>query len=77
VQRQWIESSVIAAVGYDPASMTLEVEFRGKAGEETGGVVYRYSNVPYIVVEELMTAGSPGKYFGRHVRNRFRGRRVM
>lgn len=70
MQRQWVESSVIAAVGYEPASMTLEVEFKN-------GTAYRYFNVPYVVVEQLMTARSIGKYFSTHVRDRFRTTRIF
>lgn len=71
MQRQWIEnSSVIAAVGYDNANLTLEIEFKN-------GTVYRYFNVPYVVVEQLMMASSHGRYFGSHIRGRFRNRRMM
>jgi hypothetical protein len=69
VQTQVVESTSLSAVGYDPANLTLEVQF--KSGE-----VYRYFNVPYVVVEQLMTAGSVGRYFAKQVRNRFRSRRI-
>ena len=69
MQRQWIDSSVLASVGYDRGALTLEVEF--KSGE-----VYRYANVPFSVVEQLMLASSHGRYFSKQIRNRFRARKV-
>jgi hypothetical protein len=33
--------------------------------------------VPYVVVEQLMTAGSIGRYFSKQIRNRFRSRRMV
>jgi hypothetical protein len=69
MQRQWIESSVLASIGYDRGSGVLELEFRH-------GGVYRYLGVPEGSVEGLMTAGSHGSYFGREIRNRYRSKRV-
>lgn len=69
MQTQFVESTSLAAVGYDPANLVLEVQFKN-------GGVYRYFNVPYVVVEQLMSAGSIGRYFATQVKPRFRGRRV-
>jgi hypothetical protein len=69
MQRQWIESSVLASVGYDRFEHVLEVEFRR-------GGVYRYFEVPEAAVEELMTEGSHGQYFATRIRDRFRSRRI-
>jgi len=66
---QSVESSSLSAVGYDHANLTLEVQFKN-------GGVYRYFNVPYGVVEQLMTARSLGRYFAKEIRNRFRSRRM-
>ena len=63
--RQFIESSVIASAGFDPAGLILEIEFKN-------GGVYQYFNVPFSVVEGLAMAASPGKYFGMYIRDRFR-----
>jgi hypothetical protein len=67
VTRQFIESATIASAGFVPVNLVLEIEFKN-------GSVYQYFNVPFSVVEGLATAGSPGKYFGQHIRNRFRMR---
>lgn len=69
MNRQFVESSVIAAVGYDHGTMMLEVEFKN-------GGIYRYENVPYSVAEALFTARSVGQFFSSRVRDRFRSRKV-
>jgi TFIIF-interacting CTD phosphatase-like protein len=50
-----VDSSMIYAVGYDEEAQILEVVFK-----RTG--VYRYSNVPKNVYEELMASDSKGSY---------------
>jgi hypothetical protein len=40
------------------------------------GAVYRYFAVPARIVEGLRTAPSPGAYFHRQIRNRFRYHRL-
>jgi hypothetical protein len=69
MQRQWIESSVLASVGYDRGSRVLEVEFKK-------GGVYRYFGVPTNSVQDLMAAGSHGSYFSRQIRDRYPSRKV-
>ena len=49
MDRTPVSSSHIAAIGYDPTSMTLEVEF-------SDGAVYQYFDVPEAVHQELMQA---------------------
>ena len=69
MQRQWIESSVLASVGYDRGGHVLEVEFKN-------GGVYRYFNVPEQTVESLATARSHGSFFGREIRTRFKWKKI-
>jgi len=57
-----LTSSNLAAVGYDPKSKTLEVEFKN-------GTIYQYDHVPVDVYAELMTAESHGSYFSKNVKN--------
>jgi hypothetical protein len=59
-----VDSSVVASVGYETASKTLEIEF-------ATGRVYRYFLVPRRVHEELMGAPSLGRYFNEHVRDSY------
>lgn len=57
-----VESSNIAAVGYDTRDSTLKIEFKN-------GGLYHYPNVPIAVYEELMAAPSLGKYFHLYIRS--------
>jgi len=50
-----VESSNIRAIGFDPQSNRLEVEFKN-------GGVYAYKDVPTTVHEGLMAADSKGRY---------------
>jgi hypothetical protein len=69
VPRTPVQSSNVAAVGYDPASSTLEVEF-------LNGGVYEYQDVPAEVAAGLVSAGSVGAYFAANVRHRYTGRKL-
>lgn len=64
MQRYPVSSSNIASVGYDLASLTLEIEFNS-------GRVYQYFDVPEHIHQELMSAGSVGSYFARSIKNLF------
>lgn len=68
--RQPVESTSLAAVGYDPLSRVLEVQFRK-------GGIYRYSEVPASVHELLMQAPSKGRFFVAEVRDHFPYARVL
>jgi hypothetical protein len=65
VDRHRVDSSTIAAVGYDRNTAVLEIEF-------TSGDVYDYFLVPHSVYEGLLRAASKGRFFGDHVRSRYR-----
>ncbi len=65
MDRQLVISSNLHSVGYDPTTLTLEIQFR-KTGD-----VYQYFDVPEHVHRGLMDADSHGKYFHRHIRGRF------
>lgn len=59
MERIKVESSNLAAIGYD--GNDLEVEFKN-------GSVYKYYNVPFRVWEVLVKAESHGKYFNGHIK---------
>jgi hypothetical protein len=63
-----LDSSLLAAMTYSDRA-TLDVVFRN-------GAVYRYFAVSARIVEGLRTAPSPGAFFHRHIRNRFRYHRL-
>jgi hypothetical protein len=62
-------SSNIAAIGYDAASETLEVEFRS-------GGVYQYYNVPEPVYDAFRTASSAGQFLAYQIKDVFPYSRV-
>lgn len=64
-----VQSSQIAAVGYDPAVQILEVEFKSFKPDKPNSV-YQYSNVPQQVADELVGAESVGTHFGRAIKAR-------
>lgn len=64
-----VDSSSLRSIGYDAASLTLEVEFRN-------GSVYQYANVPTELWTRFRRAESMGKFFQDHVRDQFETMRV-
>lgn len=64
-----VESSLIAATGYDPASNTLAVQFKS-------GDTYHYEGVPPEVVQAMDEADSVGKFFGQNIRSQFQGKKL-
>ena len=60
-----VSSSHIADVGYDPATMTLEIGFKD-------GSVYQYFDVPDVLYQEFMRAGSKGTFLHANIRNNHR-----
>ncbi len=61
-------SSVIRSYNYDSAQRRLEIEF-------VSGEAYSYFDVPETVASGLSGAFSKGRYFQRHIRDRFDFRR--
>lgn len=64
MERIAVESSSVSAVGYDPATFELEVEFRN-------GRSYRYQLVPIAVYRLLLQAPSIGKFVNEQLKPRF------
>ena len=69
MQRYSVASSNIAAVGYDPATETLEVQF-------LSGWVYQYYNVPENMYDQLMKEGSKGRFLNVYIKNAYPYSRV-
>ncbi len=65
MDRQPIDSHLIRSVGYDLTASVLEIEL------VDSGRVYRYFDVPYSIVEELMNVESKGAYFNEQVRDMY------
>jgi hypothetical protein len=64
MQREPVESSTLASVGYDQTQFLLELEFRS-------GDLYQYFGPPPSIHRELMTSESKGHFFNRNIRDRF------
>jgi KTSC domain len=56
MKREHISSSMMASVGYDAHTRTLEIEF-------VRGGVYQYLDVPAPEHEALIAATSKGRFF--------------
>lgn len=65
-----VHSSNLAAVGYDPATGEMQIQFRRR------GRLYSYADVPPDVHDALINAGSKGGYFNYRVRFRYRTTRL-
>ncbi|NJK45260.1 MAG: KTSC domain-containing protein [Pleurocapsa sp. SU_196_0] len=66
--RKAVTSSNLRSVGYDPATRTLEIEFKNG--------VYQYADVPLEEYEALMAAGSHGSYFIQNIRDAYSVSRI-
>lgn len=64
VERTAIQSSTIKAVGHDPRTLMLEIEFRD-------GNVYQYFGVPQKVHAELLKATSAGRFFNTAIKEQY------
>lgn len=60
-----VASSNLKSVGYDPQTLTLEVEFKMSG-------IYRFFNVPESVYNKLMAASSLGTYFSDHIKDKYK-----
>ena len=61
-EMQTVSSSNVAALGYDPESQSVYVQFHS-------GGTYIYKNVPPQEFENLRTASSIGAYLNRNYKN--------
>jgi hypothetical protein len=68
MQRERVKSSMAKSIGYDPYSLTLEIEFRT-------GEVWQYTGIVQEQYDEMMD-GSIGQYFQEHIKGKFREQRV-
>ncbi|MNC06985.1 hypothetical protein D3C75_545120 [compost metagenome] len=61
-----VQSSNLAAVGYDEASKTLHVQFKN-------GAVWEYTEVPAEEYQALMSADSIGSHYAKNVKKKYEG----
>lgn len=60
-----VKSSQIAAIGHDPETNTLAIQFPAKAGS---GSIYHYSNFTAEDFAAFSAAESKGAHFGKHIK---------
>ncbi|MBB5443261.1 MULTISPECIES: KTSC domain-containing protein [unclassified Paraburkholderia] len=61
-----VKSSQIHSIGYDSATNTLAVRFKGKTGEPTS--LYHYANVTPANFAAFKNAESIGSHFYKHIK---------
>jgi len=64
-----VESSNIAAVGHDPDTNRMVVQFKN-------GGLYEYPDVPVSEYQLLMSAESVGRYYSANIRGKYEGRKI-
>lgn len=69
IQREPVQSSALATVGYSKRLRALEIEFRD-------GLIYRYLEVSPATHRDLITAHSKARYYNHHIRGKYRCLRV-
>lgn len=69
MERYSVASSNIASIGHDASSQTLEVEF-------LSGAIYQYYGVPENMYDQLMQAGSKGRFLNAYIKNAYGYSRV-
>ncbi|PIR88474.1 MAG: KTSC domain-containing protein [Candidatus Harrisonbacteria bacterium CG10_big_fil_rev_8_21_14_0_10_44_23] len=69
MNREPVKSSDLKAIGYDPETKILEVEFQS-------GSLYQYVNVAENVYSELMKSDSKGNYFNTQIRDGYQNTKL-
>lgn len=69
MNRNPVDSSNVAEIGYDLNTQTLEVQFKD-------GNVYQYFDVPQSVCESLMSASSKGQFLNKEIKVNYRYARL-
>ncbi len=69
MERYSVASSNISSIGYDAGTDTLEVEF-------LSGAIYQYYNVPKNMYDQLIQAGSKGRFLNTYIKNAYPYSRV-
>lgn len=70
MEREYIESSMIASIGYDSTQGILEIEFK------SNGQVWQYYDVPEYVWYDMESNDSKGKFFHKNIKNQYSESRV-
>lgn len=69
MNRDSVNSSMIASIGYETSSSTLEIEFNS-------GTVWQYFDVPENVYYDMTNSGSLGNFFNTNIKGQYSESRV-
>lgn len=61
-----VESSQIAAIGHDPETNTLAIQFKNWKGDSTS--LYHYEHVSAEDFASFQAADSKGRHFDKHIK---------
>ena len=64
MRRESVKSSLIASLGFESETSTLEVEF-------TSGAVWQYYDVPESVYYDMIGSESVGRYFHANIKRQY------
>lgn len=56
-----VQSTNLSHIGYDPDTMTMQIQFRS-------GGLYAYANVEPDTYNAMMSSGDPGRYFAEIIK---------
>ena len=69
MERQTVNSSNIAEIGYDTSTETLEIKFNN-------GAIYQYFDVPNHIYKAIIMASSHGEYLAQNIKGHYRFSKV-
>ena len=64
IQTTPVKSSNIAAIGHDPSTKTMAVQFKGSG-------IYHFRDVPAELFDKMLNSESVGKFFHSNIRGKF------
>ncbi len=64
MDRQYVDSSMISSIGFDPQTSTLEIEFKS-------GVIWDYPGFPEYLWYEFESSESKGKFFHQNIKEQY------
>ena len=59
-----VKSSNVEAIGYNPDTKELRVQFKG-------GAVYKYNEIPHIIFCKFITAESYGNFLAENIKGKY------
>lgn len=70
MEREYVESSMITSIGYEPTTSTLEIEFK------SNGAIWQYYDFPENLYYEFKASDSVGRFWHAHIKGQYAESRV-